>query len=83
MDTKNKNEIYALEKQILFLQKRVVELENEVFKLLCLSKSNVSKSSSKKMELVLALNELKKKSNKTIKDKDTIYTIEMVLKNMK
>lgn len=83
MDTKNKNEIYALEKQILFLQKRVVELENEVFKLLCLSKPNVSKSSSKKMELVLALNELKKKSNKTIKDKDTIYTIEMVLKNMK
>ena len=83
MDTTNKNEIYALEKQILFLQKRVVELENEVFKLLCLSKPNVSKPSSKKMELILALNELKKKSNKTIKDKDTIYTIEMILKNMK
>ena len=83
MDTTNKNEIYTLEKQILFLQKRVVELENEVFKLLCLSKSNVSKPSSKKMELILALNELKKKSNKTIKDKDTIYTIEMILKNMK
>ena len=83
MEVTNKNETYCLEKQILFLQKRVVELENEVFKLLCLSKSNISKPSSKKMELISALNELKNKSSKTIKDRDTIYTIEMVLNNMK
>jgi hypothetical protein len=41
------------------------------------------KPKSKKDELVESLNYLKNKSNKTKQDKESIYTLEMVLKNMK
>lgn len=40
------------------------------------------KQKSKKDELIDGLNYLKSKSNKTIKDKESIYTLEILLKNM-
>jgi hypothetical protein len=41
------------------------------------------KPKSKKDALLDSLAYLKNKSNKTKQDKDTMYTIEMILKNMK
>jgi hypothetical protein len=43
MEQKNKLKIYSLEKQVVTLQERVTELENEIFRLLCVSK-NLNKS---------------------------------------
>jgi hypothetical protein len=42
-----------------------------------------SKPNSKKQEILDSLSYLKNKKVKTVKDKDSIYTLEMVLKNMK
>ena len=47
-----------------------------------LSINSVPKSNSKKQELIDSLEYLKSKKIKTKKDKDSIYTLEMVLKNM-
>lgn len=41
------------------------------------------KISTKKQEILDSLNYLKSKKTKTKKDKESIYTLEMVLKNMK
>ena len=43
----------------------------------------VSKPKSKKDELIESLSYLKSKPNKTKQDRESIYTLEMVLKNMK
>ena len=43
----------------------------------------VKKEKTKKEELIEALDFLKSKKVKTKQDKDSIYTLEMVLKNMK
>jgi hypothetical protein len=47
-----------------------------------LSVNSVPKSNSKKQELIDSLKYLKSKKTKTKKDRESIYTIEMVLKNM-
>lgn len=47
-----------------------------------LSINSVPKSNSKKQELIDSLEYLKSKKTKTKKDKESIYTLEMVLKNM-
>lgn len=47
-----------------------------------LSVNSVPKSNSKKQELIDSLEYLKSKKVKTKNDKDSIYTLEMVLKNM-
>lgn len=47
-----------------------------------LSVNSVPKSNSKKQELIDSLEYLKSKKTKTKKDKESIYTLEMVLKNM-
>lgn len=44
--------------------------------------TSVSKTTSKKQELLDSLNYLKSKSVKTKQDKESIYSLEMVLKNM-
>ena len=82
MKTNNKTELYELKNQVTYLQQIIVELQNELFKLRCGGKKTKSNKNSKKNELFLALSELKRKTNKTQKDKDNIYIIEMVLKNM-
>jgi len=43
----------------------------------------VNKEKSKKQELIDSINYLKNKSVKTKQDKESIYTLEMVLKNIK
>jgi phosphomannomutase len=47
------------------------------------SKPSVTKPTDKKTELMKSLEYLKSKKSPTKQDKDSIYTIEMVLKNMK
>lgn len=47
-----------------------------------MSVSTVSKNSSKKDEIIESLEYLKSKKTKTKQDKDSIYTLEMVLKNL-
>ena len=47
-----------------------------------LSVNSIPKSNSKKQELIDSLKYLKSKKTKTKKDRESIYTIEMVLKNM-
>lgn len=48
------------------------------------STTNISNSNtSKNEELISSLNYLKSKKIKTKQDKDSIYTLEMILKNMK
>jgi hypothetical protein len=44
---------------------------------------SVTKPTDKKTELMKSLEYLKSKKSPTKQDKDSIYTIEMVLKNMK
>jgi hypothetical protein len=44
---------------------------------------SVTKPTDKKTELIKSLEYLKSKKSPTKQDKDSIYTIEMVLKNMK
>lgn len=82
MEQKNKLKIYSLEKQVVTLQERVTELENEIFRLLCVSKNLNKRQPSKKNELSEALVYLKQKKHKTLKDKESIYTLEVLLKNM-
>jgi hypothetical protein len=48
-----------------------------------ISVSTVSNDKSKKNEVISSLEYLKNKSVKTKQDKDSIYSLEMVLKNMK
>ena len=40
------------------------------------------KPKDKKVEIIDSLNYLKSKTNKTKQDKDSIYTLEMILKNL-
>ena len=47
------------------------------------STPSVTKPTDKKTELMKSLEYLKSKKSPTKQDKDSIYTIEMVLKNMK
>jgi hypothetical protein len=47
------------------------------------SPTSVTEPTDKKNELMKSLEYLKGKKNPTKQDKDSIYTIEMVLKNMK
>jgi len=57
-------------------QKEVIYIENNS------SVVTVQKSKSKKDELIESLEYLKNKKVKTKQDKDSIYSLEMILKNM-
>lgn len=46
------------------------------------SESSKPKPQSKKQEIIDSISYLKSKKNLTSKDKDSIYTLEMILKNM-
>lgn len=56
--------------------------EDCVYKPLVVEKSTSPQKKTKKDELMEGLSYLKSKPNKSIKDKESIYTLEMLLKNM-
>jgi prefoldin subunit 5 len=82
-DIKTKNQLFAYEKQIQYLQQRIQELETELFKKECELRSKQPSKLNKKEELMVALSYLNNKTVKTKQDKESIYSLGMVLKNMK
>ena len=72
------NTLYPKQKEIVYIEKPIVtQVENSI------SVSSVSKTKSKKDELMESLSYLKGKKVKTKQDKESIYTLEMILRNMK
>jgi hypothetical protein len=70
------NTLYPKQTEVVYLEKPVTsQVENNM------TVSSVS-SKSKKGEILESLNYLKSKKVKTKQDKDSIYSLEMVLKNM-
>ena len=71
--------------QVLYPVKEVVYVDRIVTTSTCdnISVSTVSNDKSKKNEVISSLEYLKNKPVKTKQDKDSIYSLEMVLKNMK
>jgi hypothetical protein len=70
------NTLYPKQKEIVYIEKPVTyQVENNM------TVSSVS-SKSKKDEILESLNYLKSKKVKTKQDKDSIYSLEMVLKNL-
>jgi hypothetical protein len=71
--------------QVLYPVKEVVYVDRIVNTNTCdnISVSTVSNTKSKKDELIESLEYLKNKKVKSKQDKESIYSIEMVLKNMK
>jgi len=66
-------------------EKEIVYVDRIVTTSTCdnISVSTVSNTKSKKDEVIESLSYLKNKSNKTKQDRESIYSLEMVLKNMK
>lgn len=66
-------------------EKEIVYVDRIVTTSTCdnISVSTVSNDKSKKNEVISSLEYLKNKPVKTKQDKDSIYSLEMVLKNMK
>jgi len=66
-------------------EKEIVYVDRIVATSTCdnISVSTVSNDKSKKNEVISSLEYLKNKPVKTKQDKDSIYSLEMVLKNMK
>lgn len=70
------NTLYPKQNDVVYIEKPVVsQVQNNM------TVSSVS-SKSKKDELLDSLNYLKNKKVKTKQDKESIYSLEMVLKNM-
>ena len=82
-DKQLKNLLFSYEKKVQYLEQRIQELENELFKKECEFKSKSTPKLNKKEELLVALSYLKNKKVKTKQDKESIYSLEMVLKNLK
>ena len=66
------------EKEIVYVDRIINTTTSEN-----VSVSSVTNTNSKKNEILNSLAYLKNKSVKTKQDKDSIYSLEMVLKNMK
>jgi len=79
--------IYEYERKINHLEQRIKDLENELFKKECqlkmTSKVTVKSVPNKRQEIINAIQYLKNKKVKTKQDHESIYSLEMVLKNMK
>jgi hypothetical protein len=70
------NTLYPKQNNVVYIEKPVVsQVQNNM------TVSSVS-SKSKKDEVLESLNYLKNKKVKTKQDKDSIYSLEMVLKNL-
>jgi hypothetical protein len=72
------NSLYKKQKEIIYIEKPL-STQNEVNT----SVVSVQNNNSKKDEVLESLNYLKNKKVKTKQDKESIYSLEMVLKNMK
>jgi len=66
------------EKEIVYVDRIINTTTSEN-----VSVSSVANTNTKKTEILNSLEYLKNKSVKTKQDKDSIYSLEMVLKNMK
>lgn len=76
--------IFELMSRIKYLESQIVDLQNEIYKRDCLSKVDVvSNKKNNKSEIIQSLDYLKNKKEKTKQDKENIYTLEMVLKNLR
>ena len=70
------NTLYPKQTEVVYVEKPVTsQVENNI------TVSSIS-SKSKKDEVIESLNYLKSKKVKTKQDKDSIYSLEMVLKNL-
>jgi hypothetical protein len=79
-----KGNVFELISRIKYLESQIVDLQNEIYKRDCLSRVDVSSNKkNNKSEIIQSLGYLKNKKEKTKQDKESIYTLEMVLKNMK
>ena len=72
------NTLYPNQKEVIYIEKPVInQVESNM------SVVSVQNTKSKKDEILDSLNYLKNKKVKTKQDKESIYSLEMVLKNMK
>jgi hypothetical protein len=74
------SKVYEYEQRIKYLESRISELENEVFMLQSSGRRQIRKPLNNKSELLLILNELKSKKKKTVKDKENIDILEVILR---
>jgi hypothetical protein len=71
------NTLYPNQKEVIYIEKPVIsQVESNM------SVVSVQNTKSKKDEILDSLNYLKNKKVKTKQDKESIYSLEMVLKNM-
>ena len=71
------NTLYPKQKEIIYIEKPIVnQVDSNV------SVVSVQNTKSKKDEVLDSLNYLKNKKVKTKQDKESIYSLEMVLKNL-
>jgi len=61
----------------------IIDIIYDNKKILDKNDSNKSSSVEKKQDIIDSLNYLKSKKVKTTQDKESIYTLEMILRNMK
>jgi|LakMenEpi03Aug12_release.lakeMendotaPanAssembly.Ray.scaffolds.fasta_scaffold1450341_1 hypothetical protein len=79
-----KGNVFELISRIKYLESQIVDLQNEIYKRDCLSRVDVSSNKkNNKSEIIQSLGYLKNKKEKTKQDKESIYTLEMILRNMK
>lgn len=72
------NTLYPKQKEIVYIEKPIItQVENN------LSVTSVPKTKSKRDEIMESLSYLRSKKVKTKQDKESIYSLEMVLNNMK
>lgn len=77
---------YEYEKRISHLEQRILDLETELFKKDCLIKSSsnsIKHGKNNRQDIIDAIRYIKNKSVKTKQDKESLYSLEMVLKNFK
>ena len=79
-----KGNVFELMLRIKYLESQIVDLQNEIYKRDCLSRVDAATNKkNNKSEIIQSLSYLKSKKEKTKQDKENIYTLEMVLKNLK
>lgn len=79
-----KGNVFELMLRIKYLESQIVDLQNEIYKRDCLSRVDFgTNKKNNKSEIIQSLGYLKSKKEKTKQDKENIYTLEMVLKNLK
>jgi hypothetical protein len=72
------NTLYPKQKEVVYVEKPVINQSESN-----MSVVSVQNTKSKKDEILDSLNYLKNKKVKTKQDKESIYSLEMVLNNMK